>query len=202
MARLVPQKDPTPTPPRRRGGSRNVVHCPSRHTHLPSNRPPRREHRVFRPRVARGRHSGRARRGARCARGRRRSAGVGERADFYWTLHAVFVKKHEHSVLFDQAFRIFFRKRGYLDQLMAMMMPQAPGAPQSRRPAPRASRRRCSPASSDKLRRGAARDRDRPPPHRVRSRGAAAQGFRPDVGGRDRARQGRDPPHGARRSTR
>jgi uncharacterized protein len=57
-----------------------------------------------------------------------RAAGVGERDDFYWTLHAVFVKKHEHSVLFDQAFKIFFRKRGYLDQLMAMMMPQAPGA--------------------------------------------------------------------------
>jgi uncharacterized protein len=61
-----------------------------------------------------------------------KAAGVGERMDFYWTLHAVFVKKHEHSVLFDQAFRIFFRKRGYLEQMMAMMMPQAPGAPQAR----------------------------------------------------------------------
>jgi uncharacterized protein with von Willebrand factor type A (vWA) domain len=58
------------------------------------------------------------------------AAGVGERHDFYWTLHAVFVKKHEHSVLFDQAFRIFFRKRGYLEQMMAMMMPRAPGAAQ------------------------------------------------------------------------
>jgi len=56
-----------------------------------------------------------------------KAAGVGERQDFYWTLHAVLVKKHEHSVLFDQAFRIFFRKRGYLDHMMAMMMPQAPG---------------------------------------------------------------------------
>src|SRR6202453_1125173 len=51
------------------------------------------------------------------------------RDDFYWTLHAVFVKRHEHSVLFDQAFRIFFRRRGYLDQLMAMMLPQAPSTP-------------------------------------------------------------------------
>jgi uncharacterized protein with von Willebrand factor type A (vWA) domain len=59
-----------------------------------------------------------------------KAAGVGERQDFYWTLHAVFVKKHEHSVLFDQAFKVFFRKRGYLDQMMAMMMPQAPGAAQ------------------------------------------------------------------------
>jgi uncharacterized protein len=59
-----------------------------------------------------------------------KAAGVGERADFYWTLHAVLVKKHEHSVLFDQAFEIFFRRRGYLDQLMAMTLPQAEGAPQ------------------------------------------------------------------------
>jgi uncharacterized protein with von Willebrand factor type A (vWA) domain len=59
-----------------------------------------------------------------------KAAGVGERADFYWTLHAVFVKKHEHSLLFDQAFKIFFRKRGYLDHMMAMMTPQVPGAPQ------------------------------------------------------------------------
>ena len=58
-------------------------------------------------------------------------AGVGTREDFYWTLHAVFVKRHEHSILFDQAFRIFFRRRGYIDQLLAMMLPQAPAAPQA-----------------------------------------------------------------------
>ena len=58
-------------------------------------------------------------------------AGVGTRDDFYWTLHAVFVKRHEHSILFDQAFRIFFRRRGYIDQLLAMMLPQAPAAPQA-----------------------------------------------------------------------
>ncbi len=57
-----------------------------------------------------------------------KTAGVGTREDFYWTLHAVFVKRHEHTILFDQAFRIFFRRRGYIDQLMAMMMPQAPAA--------------------------------------------------------------------------
>jgi uncharacterized protein with von Willebrand factor type A (vWA) domain len=58
-------------------------------------------------------------------------AGVGTREDFYWTLHAVFVKRHEHSILFDQAFRIFFRRRGYIDQLLAMMLPQTPAAPQA-----------------------------------------------------------------------
>jgi uncharacterized protein with von Willebrand factor type A (vWA) domain len=54
-----------------------------------------------------------------------RVAGVGTREDFYWTLHAVLVNRHEHSVLFDQAFRIFFRRRGYLDKLMAALLPQA-----------------------------------------------------------------------------
>jgi uncharacterized protein with von Willebrand factor type A (vWA) domain len=58
-----------------------------------------------------------------------KAAGVGAKDDFYWTLHAVFVKRHEHSLIFGQAFQIFFRKRGFLDQLMAMMLPQAPGAP-------------------------------------------------------------------------
>src|SRR6186713_3696220 len=53
-----------------------------------------------------------------------KAAGVGTREDFYWTLHAVFVKRHEHSMLFDQAFRIFFRKRAYLERLMSMLMPQ------------------------------------------------------------------------------
>ena len=60
-----------------------------------------------------------------------KAAGIGTRDDFYWTLHAVFVKRHEHSIIFDQAFRIFFRRRGYVDQLMAMMLPQAPNAPRS-----------------------------------------------------------------------
>ena len=51
-------------------------------------------------------------------------AHVGDREDFYWTLHAVFVKRHEHSILFDQAFRIFFRKRGYIEKLIASMLPE------------------------------------------------------------------------------
>src|ERR1700693_1353541 len=56
-------------------------------------------------------------------------ARVGDREDFYWTLHAVFVKRHEHTILFDQAFRIFFRKRGYIEKLIASMLPETvPGA--------------------------------------------------------------------------
>ncbi len=59
------------------------------------------------------------------------AAGVGTREDFYWTLHSIFVNRHEQSVLFEQAFRMFFRKRAYLDKLLAMLSPQAPaGAPE------------------------------------------------------------------------
>ena len=77
------------------------------------------EHRLFRPRAC-GRpafRSGPARcstRWPRCG-----PPAFSTREDFYWTLHAVFVKRHEHSILFDQAFRLFFRRRGYLEQMLA-----------------------------------------------------------------------------------
>src|SRR6202166_1686581 len=54
-----------------------------------------------------------------------KAAGVGNREDFYTTLHAVFVKKHEHSLLFDQAFRIFWKRKGFIEKLIAMMSPRA-----------------------------------------------------------------------------
>jgi uncharacterized protein len=61
------------------------------------------------------------------------TAGIGDRADFYETLHAIFVKKHEHSLLFDQAFRLFWKRRGFLDKLIAMMSPQAETARERRK---------------------------------------------------------------------
>jgi uncharacterized protein with von Willebrand factor type A (vWA) domain len=68
-----------------------------------------------------------------------RAAGIGTRTDFYWILHAVLVKRHEHSVLFDQAFRIFFRRRGAIEKLLASMLPQAP-APEKEKAPPGAQR--------------------------------------------------------------
>jgi uncharacterized protein len=53
-------------------------------------------------------------------------AHIGSRDDFYWTLHAVLVKRHEHTVLFDQAFKIFFRKRGYIEKMIASILPETP----------------------------------------------------------------------------
>jgi uncharacterized protein with von Willebrand factor type A (vWA) domain len=56
------------------------------------------------------------------------AARIGTREDFYWTLHAVFVKRQEHSILFRQAFGIFWRRRALLEKLIAQMSPISPGA--------------------------------------------------------------------------
>ena len=39
------------------------------------------------------------------------TAGFSTREDFYWTLHAVLVKRHEDDPVFDSAFRLFWRRR-------------------------------------------------------------------------------------------
>lgn len=46
------------------------------------------------------------------------------REDFYWTLHAVFVKRREHKEIFDQAFHVFWKKPKMLEQLMQLMFQQ------------------------------------------------------------------------------
>jgi uncharacterized protein len=47
-----------------------------------------------------------------------------EREDFYWTLHAIFVKRREHRELFEQAFHVFWKKPKMLEQLMQLMFHQ------------------------------------------------------------------------------
>ena len=73
------------------------------------------------------------------------AAGIGNRTDFRATLHAVFVKKHEHDVIFDQAFDLYWRKRGLVDQLLALMAPQVE-RPQSPQQKPQAGASRLSEA--------------------------------------------------------
>ena len=47
------------------------------------------------------------------------------RGDFRAMLHAVFVKSHEHSGLFDQIFAIFWKRRGFLEQMIGALSPVA-----------------------------------------------------------------------------
>ncbi len=67
------------------------------------------------------------------------------RDDFQAMLKSVFVKKHEQGVVFDGVFSIFWKRRGFLEQLIAAMSPVA--APKSEnRPKPAAGAARVAEA--------------------------------------------------------
>ncbi len=51
------------------------------------------------------------------------AVGIENRRDFYWTLHAVFVTKHDQEQIFDQAFHIFWRNPQLLEKMMSLMLP-------------------------------------------------------------------------------
>ena len=53
-----------------------------------------------------------------------RAVGITNRADFYWTLHAVFVNRPDQRPLFDQAFQIFWRNPELLKKMMSLVLPE------------------------------------------------------------------------------
>lgn len=53
------------------------------------------------------------------------TAGFTDRVDFHAALQAVFVKKREDMAVFDAAFRLFWRKRNFIEKLIALMSPVA-----------------------------------------------------------------------------
>ena len=52
------------------------------------------------------------------------SGSLRTRDEFYWTLHAILVKRREHKEVFDQAFHVFWKKPKMLEQLMQLMFHQ------------------------------------------------------------------------------
>lgn len=60
------------------------------------------------------------------------AAGFTERMDFYWTLHACFVNRPEHRVVFAQVFRLYWRDPRYLEHMMAAMLPAIRGVQEDR----------------------------------------------------------------------
>ena len=64
------------------------------------------------------------------------AGGIGGREDLYWTLHAVFVTKRDQSILFDQAFRLFWRRRSLIEKMIQMMTPFSPLRTESNEPKP------------------------------------------------------------------
>ena len=56
-----------------------------------------------------------------------RAVGLENRQDFYWTLQAVFVNRHNQFKLFDQAFHFFWRNPKLLERMMGMLLPAFKG---------------------------------------------------------------------------
>ena len=54
-------------------------------------------------------------------------AGVERRDDWYAAMSCIFIKRHEHRALFDQAFTIFWRDPALLQKMMGMLLPQPQG---------------------------------------------------------------------------
>ena len=56
--------------------------------------------------------------------------GVARRDDFYWALHAVFVRRAEQRPLFDEAFHVFWRNPKLLERVAGLPLPTMHVAPQ------------------------------------------------------------------------
>ncbi|WP_380058538.1 VWA domain-containing protein [Falsihalocynthiibacter sp. SS001] len=63
------------------------------------------------------------------------ATGFTRKEDFYWVLHAVFVSKPEHRVVFAQVFRLFWRDPSFLEHMMSMLLPAVRGVQEERRAA-------------------------------------------------------------------
>lgn len=53
--------------------------------------------------------------------------GFARKDDLYWTLHAVFVKRHDHTPVFHEAFHLFFRKRDLIEKMLQILSPVVKG---------------------------------------------------------------------------
>ena len=58
------------------------------------------------------------------------AAGIGNPKVLYWTLHAVFVNRRSEREIFNQAFVMFWKDPGFLDQMMSLMLPNFRTEPQ------------------------------------------------------------------------
>ena len=89
------------------------------------------------------------------------ASGIGSRDDFYWTLHAVLVSRHEDHATFDEAFRLFWKSRELIEKMLAMFSPVAPD--QREKQKPRTAENRVSQAMFE------GHQKSQPPHHRSRN---------------------------------
>lgn len=64
------------------------------------------------------------------------ASGFTDRADFFHTLQAVFVRRPEHRATFAQLFRLYWRDPRHLEQMMSMLTPAVRGVQHERGPKP------------------------------------------------------------------
>ncbi|MEL6584679.1 MAG: VWA domain-containing protein, partial [Pseudomonadota bacterium] len=81
------------------------------------------------------------------------AAGFSEKEDFFWTLHACFVRRPEQRQVFAQIFRLYWRDPQFLEHMMSMLTPMVRGVNEA--PTPRDAERRAAEALLDE---------NRPPP--------------------------------------
>ena len=58
------------------------------------------------------------------------TVGVARRDDFYWALHAVFVRRADQRPLFDEAFHVFWRNPKLLERVTSLLLPTVHVPPQ------------------------------------------------------------------------
>ncbi len=51
------------------------------------------------------------------------AVGIRDQRALYWALHAVFVNRHTERDIFNQAFVMFWRDPGYINQMLSLMLP-------------------------------------------------------------------------------
>jgi uncharacterized protein with von Willebrand factor type A (vWA) domain len=61
------------------------------------------------------------------------AAGFSDRADFHAALRACLISRPEHRVVFDQAFRLFWRDPRFFDHMMGLIAPMVRGVQEERR---------------------------------------------------------------------
>jgi uncharacterized protein with von Willebrand factor type A (vWA) domain len=67
-------------------------------------------------------------------------AGLSTREDFYWALHSIFVTRREHRAVFHEAFRLFWRRRRSLEQVLANLLETDYEPKDVKKPRPAAAR--------------------------------------------------------------
>lgn len=64
------------------------------------------------------------------------AAGFSRKDDFFWVLHACFVSRPEHRVVFGQVFRLFWRDPQFLEHMMSLLIPSLRGSQDERSATP------------------------------------------------------------------